>query len=106
MSLFNKKEISIQDLWREHRKSLFPKGYGGIDINGICISSLDTYVSGCISTYVNRNDGMLDLDRMLILRKSKIQLESILKLLEDDALIYFGRLHELTRLIVNEAKII
>jgi len=95
----------LMELWSEHSVARFPKGYGGTDVNGICVSSLDTYATGCISTYVGKNSGHLDVERFLILQKCQKELALILPDVDKKAYEYFNRLHQLCLLVIDEAVI-
>jgi hypothetical protein len=95
----------ISQLWMEHQTKRFPKGYGGLEVNDICVVTIDTYAAGCIYTYVSKNEKSLDLERYQILQRCKVDLERVMSNLDGDALEYFDRLHEMCRLILKEASI-
>jgi len=40
--LGNTEVLVLVELWLEHSEALFPKGYGGKDVNGICVTYLDS----------------------------------------------------------------
>ncbi len=93
------------ELWMEHSEALFPKGYGGKDVNGICVTYLDRNASGCIHSYMKSNTNDISLEHHQILQKSKDDLANILKYLDDESLQYFSRLHDICGLIISEASI-
>ncbi len=95
----------LAELWEEHLQAKFPKGYGGVDVNDICVTSIDSSVSGCISTYAKRNDGCIDIERFQVLQKCKVELESVLKFLDGESYEYFSRLYFICREILKDAKI-
>lgn len=97
--------MTLAELWIAHSQTRFPKGYGGKSINGVCVSYLDVNLDGCISTYMAREANSLDLNRYLVLQKAKLDLEDILPDLNDEAFIYFQRLHTLCCLVLKEATI-
>jgi hypothetical protein len=89
----------------EHSQAHFPNGYGGKDVNGICVTYLDANTSGCIDSYMKSNTKDISIEHYQILEKSKIDLASILKDIDQDAFEYFNRLHSICSLIVGEASI-
>ena len=97
--------MSISELWKEHSQARFPKGYGGTDVNGICVSSLDTYASGCISSYVNGQKDRIELEKYQRLVECRKQLEEVMPNVKGEAFQYFGRLHEMCSLVIVEASI-
>ena len=97
--------MNISELWIAHSESRFPSGYGGREVNGVCVTSVDSYVSGCVSTYVSKESNKIDLERFQILRHSKAQLEIVLPHMEGSAYEYFSRLHEMCDSIIEEAEI-
>lgn len=97
--------MNISELWIAHSESRFPSKYGGRDVNGVCVTSVDSYVSGCVSSYVSKESSEIDLERFQVLSSSKAKLELALPYIEESAYEYFSRLHEMCSLIINEAKI-
>ena len=94
---------AILELWQQHSSASFPKGYGGREIHGIDLPLLDAEISGCIHLYVH-NNGELDYQRLEILTKRLIDLNTIVLLLNNEELIYFNRLRELANLVLQEVK--
>jgi len=43
------------ELWIEHSEARFPNGYGGKDVKGVCVTSIDSNASGCIHSYMKSN---------------------------------------------------
>lgn len=97
--------MNITELWIAHSQCRFPSHFGGKEINGVCMTSVDTYISGCVSTYVKNGSQALDMERFQILKRSQKQLEQALFSIEGDAYDYFSRLHEMCSLIIKNAKI-
>ncbi len=94
--------MTITDLWTEHAKTVFPESYAGKDVNGVCLTSLDTYAAGCISTYIQQNRKSIDFERYQVLQKCKANLEEVLPDLTGEARMYFIRLHEMCSIIIAE----
>jgi hypothetical protein len=97
--------MDIAEIWIIHEQSQFPVGLGGKDINGVCVTSVDTYASGCISSYIKHDDKLIDIEKYQILQKCKKEIEIILPALESESYIYFSRLYEMCKIIIQEAKI-
>ncbi len=97
--------MRITELCIEHSQAKFPEGYGGQDVNGVCVTSVDTYASGCISSYMKHERKSIDLERYQVLQKCKSELEEVLPFLDGEAFEYFGRLHEMCSIIVEEASV-
>jgi hypothetical protein len=81
----------IRLMWDEWKQIPFPSEYGGKDVAGICVTSVDTFAAGCIDTFVSRN-GRLDKRRITVLAKCKDDLEVVVNSLDRDALTYFTNL--------------
>ena len=97
--------MNISEQWIAHSNSRFPRGYGGIDVNGICVSHVSTNASGCISSYVNGNLKTLDLERFQMLQKCIKELEQVLPHIDGEAYIYFSRLHDMCVSVTTETEI-
>lgn len=100
-----KKPMNISELWIEHSQAIFPKGYGGKDVNGVCVTSIDTYATGCVSSYIGNEKRDIDIERYQVLQKCKNGLGEILPYIEGEAFTYFNRLHEMCCIIIAEANI-
>jgi hypothetical protein len=90
----------ILELWQQHSAATFPKGYGGKDVNGINLPLLEAEIAGFIRVYIT--SGKLDPRRELLLRGRLIDLNTIVLLLDNEALIYFSRLNKLANLMLDE----
>lgn len=97
--------MKISELWIEHTQSRFPKGYGGQDINGVCVVLTYSDAAGCISSYVKHENMRIDIKRYQVLERCKLELEKILPHIEDEAFDYFSRLHEMCSIVLSEAEI-
>jgi hypothetical protein len=78
----------------------FPSEYGGKDVAGICVTSVDTFAAGCIDTFVSRQ-GRLDEKRIKVLESCKTDLEVIVNSLDGEARIYFDKLLLLCRRVLQ-----
>ncbi|CAG0928199.1 hypothetical protein TFLX_00795 [Thermoflexales bacterium] len=84
----------IQALWQEHSAAMFPKEYGGKEIDGVDLVLLDADTSGCIQTLVS-NGGQLDIWRTAILGLCYRDLAVVTTSLHGEAREYFTRLETL-----------
>ncbi|HJS20210.1 MAG TPA: hypothetical protein VJ785_15795 [Anaerolineales bacterium] len=91
----------IPELWQQHSSASFPQGYGDREINGINLPLLDAEIAGCVRMYLH-NGGKLDPPRVKTLRKSLIDLNTIVLLLNSEELMYFDRLRKLANLVLQE----
>lgn len=97
--------MSITELWIQHSQARFPEGYGGKDVNGVCVTSVDTYAAGCISSYMGSEGKNIQLESYQVLVKCKGELEKVLPYVEGEAYSYFARLHQMCSGITAEASI-
>lgn len=95
----------LSELWVSHSDVRFPQGYGGIDVNGVCVTSVDSAAAGCISSYMGKESHFFDIERTQILMKCKSEIELALPAIEGEAYEYFSRLHELCHLVLTESEI-
>jgi hypothetical protein len=91
---------AIERLWSDHFFVPFPDGWAGREVRGVDITLLDSYTSGCVSTFLSR-DGMLDLWRTAVLGLCYRDLSIVLTELDGGARTYFARLEELARLVLE-----
>lgn len=89
----------IKKLWNEFQKLPFPSGLAGEEIEGEDVVSLDTFAAGCISTFIG-NKGLLDSERLKILRKCIVDIEKILPHIKGEGKEYFKMLHQLSARVV------
>ena len=97
--------MSLAEFWKEHSEAKFPPGYGGKDINGVCVTSLDSHAAGCISSYLHVGEKCIELERYQSLKRCKEELEKVLPCVDGYAFGYFNRLYQMCSLIVAEASI-
>lgn len=81
----------IKVMWDEWKALPFPAECAGKEVEGVCLTSLDSNAAGCIDTFVARR-GSLDAGRVSTLEGCKGELEVCLKSLDGDAGQYFERL--------------
>jgi len=89
----------IKVMWDEWKAIPFPTDYSGKDVEGICITSLDSYAAGCIDTFISRK-GSLDSRRISVLENCKKDLEIVVKSLDGEARAYFERLLKLSKVVL------
>ena len=90
----------IQLLWNAHEGAPFPSGIAGLEIEDEDLVSLDTYISGCISSFCGSR-GRLDEDKIKILTKCHASLTKVLPMLTGDARAYYSRLHQISQSILK-----
>lgn len=93
----------ILELWQEYSSAVLPKGYSDKKVNEINLALLDAETAGCIQMYVNQG-GELDRERVKILRKCVVDLNTIVLLLNSEELTYFDRLRNLANLVFQEVE--
>ena len=82
---------------------MLPKGYSDKKVNEINLALLDAETAGCIQMYVNQG-GELDRERVKILRKCVVDLNTIVLLLHSEELAYVDRLRKLANLVLQEVE--
>ncbi len=91
----------ILELWNIHLESGFPRGYGGETIEGIDLVLLDSYIAGCVTTFIE-NNGLLDLWRTAILGICCRDSIIVAIHLSGEAKEYFSRLETLSNLVLKD----
>lgn len=91
-------------MWNEHSAAGFPEDVAGEEIDGVDLVLTDTFAAGCIDTFLG-NKGTLAVDRVKILRKCVSDLEKVCPSLNGEASVYFVRLSQIGRMVLNEARI-
>ncbi len=87
----------IVSLWQVHRDAGWPKF---TDPNEGELMTLDTVISGCVTYYLESEDG-LDPQRVEILESCLADLNGLLPELADEADQYFERLRTLATLLLE-----
>jgi hypothetical protein len=93
----------IKVMWDEWRAVPFPAEYAGKDVEGICVTSLDSYAAGCIDTFVTR-EGNLDAGRVSVLEGCRKDLMVVLSGLDGDARRYFECLLQIAEKVLSLAR--
>ena len=91
---------AVQALWRQHYGAPFPKGLAGKEVSGIDVTSLDSFATGCIDTFLH-NGGKLDLGRTALLGLCYRDLSVALTKLAGERRDYFARLETMARLVLE-----
>ncbi len=90
----------IRSMWDEWKRIPFPSEYGGKDVAGICVTSLDTFAAGCIDTFIFRK-GRLDERRITTLEKCRDDLEVVVNQMHGNARLYFDNLLFLSKRVLQ-----
>jgi hypothetical protein len=85
----------IENAWNEHYFRGFPHECAGKEVDGVCLTSCDTFLAGCISYFVE--NGTLDSDRTNVVAGVCADLERVLPSLSGEASRYFSELLMLGR---------
>ena len=91
----------------KHRWSIFcgepfPDSMAGHEVDGICVTSLDTFAAGCIDTFVT--NGSLDLHRRDVLESCFKELQVVVPQLTGEPQNYFRELLRLSRAVLSSEK--
>ena len=78
----------IRAMWDDWKAIPFPEGYGGEEVAGICVASLDTFTAGCIETFISSR-GRLDSHRIAVLVQCRKELELVVNNLDGATQAYF-----------------
>jgi hypothetical protein len=97
--------MNLSELWAEHCKETFPQGYGGKDVGGVCVTSIDSYVSGCVSSYLKHKEKSIDVELYQRLQKCGMEIEKVLLCTTGEANKYFSRLYEMYKLVVSSISV-
>jgi hypothetical protein len=90
----------IENTWREHYAAAFPKGIAGLEVAGICVTSVDSFAAGCIQSFVE-SGGSLDETRIAALESCRRDLALVVPLMTGEAREYFARLEKLAQLVLD-----
>ena len=92
----------IEEAWNEFQSEPFPEGCAGLEIEGIELTSLDTFAAGCIDAFI-ASRVRLDPDRLTVLSRCSEELGIVVKNLDGEARSYFERLRLLTAKVLASA---
>ena len=90
----------LRQKWQAFLYRAFPSGYGGVEVNNVCVTSVDTFAAGCFDTYVKH--GRLDPERIRILRECHNDLLRALPSLTGEAKDYFSELASLADEVLRQ----
>jgi hypothetical protein len=85
----------IESAWNAHYFRPFPREWAGTEIDGVRLTSCDTFLSGCISSFVE--NGALDPERVGVVASVCADLERVMPRLSGEAHEYFSELLRLGR---------
>jgi len=94
----------IGKLYSEHTKTMFPNNLKGIEVLNIDLVLLDANIAGCVSSYL-QNGGHLDSQRVEILKRLCVDVNSVLKEIPSGEREYFVKLKRLGDLVIRDVKI-
>lgn len=77
--------------WEVFKETPFPSSAVDVEIDGYDLVSLDTYMAGCIDTFIV-NKGSLDIECQKILEKCLAEVHSVIPRLDGHAKEYFIQL--------------
>ena len=80
----------------------FPKGCVELDPAGVCLASTDSYVAGCITTFLKV--GKLDAERLRILKNCVVDLNKALPETEGYIFEYFNELKSIAEQVLINTK--
>ena len=80
----------IESAWNAHVLRPFPRGCVGKEVDGVCLTSCDTFLAGCVSYFVER--GALDQDRAHVVASVSADLRRVVPQLHGEAYEYFSAL--------------
>jgi hypothetical protein len=90
--------MSLLDDWTTWRRHEFPRGIAGTEIDGIDVTSVDSFAAGCIQTFFDR--GTLDEKRISVLEGCIRDLQRALPQFSGPAEEYFGELLAIARAVL------
>ena len=80
----------IEGAWNAHYFRAFPRECAGAEVEGVCLTSCDTFLAGCISYFVE--NGRLEPERTVAVASVCADLERVLPRLSGEAHEYFSEL--------------
>ncbi|MCW3819282.1 hypothetical protein ONA91_33055 [Micromonospora sp. DR5-3] len=91
---------TVAELYEEHRQAAFPRRLVVTDVNGVEMVSLDSNVSGCVSTWL-KNGGRIDDRRWGVLADCEQKLNRAIPALDGYEASYYQRLLDMTVLTLE-----
>ena len=80
----------IESAWNARYFRGFPRECVGVEVDGVCLTSCDTFLAGCISYFVE--NGTLDPQRTDVVARVCADLDRVMPSLSGDAHRYFSEL--------------
>jgi hypothetical protein len=80
----------IENAWNAHYFRAFPRACAGTEVDGVCLTSCDTFLAGCICYFVE--NGTLDPERTAVVARICADLERVMPRLSGEAHEYFSEL--------------
>jgi len=93
---------TIESRWLKHKETPFPDGCVELDPAGVCLTSTDTFIAGCITTFLNL--GTLDDDRIRVLKRCVVDLNKALPKTDGDIFEYFNELKSIAEQVINNTE--
>jgi len=78
----------FESAWNAHYFRAFPRECAGREVDGVCLTSRDTFLAGCISHFVE--NGTLDPQRTDAVASVCVDLERVMPRLSGEAHQYFS----------------
>ena len=97
--------MNLSELWAEHCKDTFPQGFGDKDVSGVCVTSIDGYVSGCVSSYLKHKEKSVNVEQYQRLQKCGMELEKVLLCTTGEPNKYFSRLYKMCNLVIANVSV-
>jgi hypothetical protein len=95
----NSERSLIDELWKEHVATPFPKGFRAKDVDGIDFVMLDADIAGCVDTFLER--GNLNLFQTAVLGLCYRHCSYVTPILNEEGAAYFWRLERLAELVLK-----
>jgi hypothetical protein len=91
---------TVAELYEEHKQATFPRRLVVDDANGIEMVSLDSRISGCVSSWLSHG-GRIDDRRRVVLTECEQLLNRAIPALDGHEVSYYRRLLDMTVLILE-----
>ena len=96
----NNSKSLIEELWKGHVATPFPKGFRAKDVDGIDFVMLDADIAGCVDTFLRR--GNLNLFQTARLGLCYRHCSYVTPILNEEGAAYFWRLERMAELVLKE----
>jgi hypothetical protein len=92
--------MTVKQLWTAHLRTRYPDVCRGREISGIDLMSLDAFLAGCVSAFVEK--GRLDARRVAVLGMCYRDAHAVVSSLRGSGRPYFERLEALAGAVLAE----